>query len=140
MKDTNATEQFIKQSTNFSCTSASISTITRGFGMAVSEKKVAELSRLTKLGANAGQVRYALDKLGIKYHTLTGKFEDPNRLKAPAILYVDNPVVGFEGHAIVYLGKNHYGYEVWNPVGFKIYLSEKELREVWHGRGIECSY
>jgi len=140
VKDMNITEQFVKQSTNFSCTSASISTITRGFGMAVSEKKVAELSRLTKLGANAGQVRYALDKLGIKYHTLTGKFEDPNRLKAPAILYVDNPVVGFEGHAIVYLGKNHYGYEVWNPVGFKIYLSEKELREVWHGRGIECSY
>jgi len=138
VKEHNASEEFIKQSTNFSCTSASISTLAKKFDINVSEKEVAKMSRLTKRGANAGQVRFALNQLGIGYHSLTGKFTDPNKIKAPAILYIDNPVVGFEGHAIVYLGKGHYGFEIWNPVGLHIYLSEKELRKVWHGNGIEC--
>ena len=94
---------------------------------------------LTELGANAGQVRFALDKLNIKHHSLTAKFDNPNKIKAPAILYVDNPIIGFEGHAIVYLGKSHYGFEIWDPVGLKNYLSEEELREIWHGNGVECS-
>jgi len=140
VKEYNASERFIKQSTNFSCTSASICTVARAFDMNVSEKKVAKLSRLTSLGANAGQVRFALDKLGIKYHSLTAQFTNPNKIKAPAILYVDNPVVGFEGHAIVYFGKSHYGYKIWDPVGLNIYLSEEELRAIWHGNGVECSY
>ena len=131
-------KEFIKQSTNFSCTSASVATIAKYLDINVSEKRVAQLSRLTTLGANSGQVRFALNRLNIKYHTLTQEFQDPNQIKAPAILYVDNPVVGREGHAIVYLGKHHYGYEIWDPVGLNIYLSEKELREIWHGRGIEC--
>jgi hypothetical protein len=139
VKKYNASERFIKQSTNFSCTSASICTMARGFDMSVSEKEVAQLSRLTSLGANAGQVRFALDKLGIKYHSLTAEFSNPNKIKAPAILYVDNPIVGFEGHAIVYFGKSHYGYKIWDPVGLDIYLSEEELRSIWHGNGVECS-
>ena len=138
VKENNTSTMFIKQSTNFSCTSASISTIAKTFDINVSEKKVAEISRLTKIGANAGQVRFALNKLHIGYHSLTQEFLDPNKIKAPAILYVDNPVVGFEGHAIVYLGKSHYGYEIWDPVGLNIYLSEKELKDIWHGNGIEC--
>lgn len=138
VKENNISNMFIKQSTNFSCTSASIATITRSFDLNVSEKEIAKLSRLTKLGANSGQVRFTLHKLGIKYHSLTGKFVSPNKIKAPAILYVDNPIVGFEGHAIVYLGKNHYGFKIWDPVGLNIYLSEEELREIWHGNGIEC--
>jgi predicted double-glycine peptidase len=138
VKDINSTEQFVKQSTNYSCTSASISTVARGFKMEVSEKEVAKLSRLTRLGANAGQVRFTLNKLGIQYHSLTAKFTNPEKIKAPAILYVDNSIVGYEGHAIVYLGKSHYGYKIWDPVGLNIYLSEEELREIWHGNGVEC--
>jgi hypothetical protein len=138
VKGNNTSKMFTKQSTNFSCTSASVATLAKTLDINVSEKKVAQLSRLTKRGANAGQVRFALNKLNIKYHSLTQRFIDPNKIKAPAILYVDNPIVGFEGHAIVYLGKGHYGYEIWNPVGLHIYLSEKELRKIWHGRGIEC--
>ena len=138
VKEHNSSEIFIKQSTNFSCTSASISTIAKTFDINVSEKEVAKISRLTKIGANAGQVRFTLEKLGIGYHSLTRKFTNPNKIKAPAILYVDNPIVGFEGHAIVYLGKSHYGYEIWDPVGLNIYLSEEELKEIWHGNGIEC--
>jgi len=138
VKENNTSGMFIKQSTNFSCTSASISTISKVFDMNISEKYIAKLSRLTKLGANAGQVRFALNALGIKYHSLTGKFLNPNKIKVPAILYVDNPIVGFEGHAIVYLGKSHYGFEIWDPVGLNIYLSEEEIRKIWHGQGIEC--
>jgi len=138
VKDHDSLEVLIKQSTNFSCTSASICTLAKKFDINVSEKEVAKLSRLTKLGANAGQVRFALHKLGINYHTLTSKFTNPHKIKAPAILYVDNPIVGFEGHAIVYLGKSHYGFEIWDPVGLNIYMSEEELREIWHGNGIEC--
>ena len=138
VQETNTSLRFIKQSTNFSCTSASVSTLAKGFDINISEKEVAKLSRLTKRGANPGQVRFTLNQLGINYHSLTKKFTDPNKVKAPAILYVDNPVVGFEGHAIVYLGKSHYGFEIWDPVGLNIYLSEKELKEIWHGHGIEC--
>ena len=50
--------------------------------MKVSEKEVAKLSRLTRLGANAGQVRFTLNKLGIQYHSLTAKFTNPEKNKS----------------------------------------------------------
>ena len=139
LKESNSTEPLVRQSSGFSCTSASVTTVARALNITTTEKRVAQLSRLTTFGASSGQVRYALEKLGIKHHSLTGGFNDPNSIKAPAILYVDDPTVGFEGHAIVYFGKNSQGYAIWNPLGFDANLSEEELREIWHGKGVECS-
>ena len=138
VKENNNSDIWVNQTTNFSCTSASIASIARSFDINISEREVAQLSRLTKFGANAGQVRFTLSQLGIKYHSLTAQFTEPKKIKAPAILYVDNTLLGYESHAVVYLGKGRYGYELWNPLNYKEYLSESEFKEIWHGRGIEC--
>jgi len=137
-KESNSTDVFVLQSTNFSCTSAAVATVARSMKIETTEKQVAQLSRLTTFGASSGQVRYALEQLGIAHHTLLGKFDDPNQIKPPAILYVDDPIAGSEGHAIVYFGKEPQGYAIWNPLGLTTHLSEEELRAIWHGKGVEC--
>ena len=129
----------VLQTTNFSCTSASIATIARGFNIKADEKDAAVLSRLTRFGANSGQIRYALNRLGIKYETLnSSKYRELKEVKAPAILYVDHPVVGYEGHAVVYLGVDGDKYQIWDPLRGDIFLSKERVEKDWHGNGIRC--
>ena len=126
------------QTTGYTCTSASVATVALKLGIDTTEKEVAILSRLTKFGANSGQIRYALNKLGINYETLNGKYKKLEDVKPPAIIYVNYPTIGKDGHAIVYLGVKNGGYKIWDPLKGKSFMSYQDIKKDWNGNGIRC--
>lgn len=128
----------ILQTTNYSCTSASIATVARGFNIDIGEKDAAKLTRLTKYGAHYGQIRYALNKLGIQHNTLRQKYNKLSNITPPAILYVDHPSIGYEGHAVVYQGVIEDDYKIWDPLKGHTIWSQEKVLELWHGNGIQC--
>ncbi len=126
------------QSTGYSCTSASIATVALRFGIETDEKETAVLSRLTKFGAGSGQIRYALEKLGIKYESLNGQYKELKEVKPPAIIYINHPAVGEDGHAVVYLGIKNGIYKIWDPLRGESFMSDEKAKKDWNGNGIRC--
>ena len=131
-----AKEKGYMQTTDFSCTSASVATIVLRSGRVADEKRIASLSGLTKFGATSGQLRYALDILGLGYETV---HDSPKKLKAllaPVLIYIDHSTIGKEGHAVVYLDHNSSGYSLWDPLQGHRMVSDQEMDKIWHGNGI----
>jgi len=103
------------------------------------KEQASELLRVTKFGANLGQIRYALHRLGVGYESLRGQYKELKDVKPPAILFVNHPSVGVDGHAVVYFGLKDDGrYKIWDPLKGKIELSQKDIKDIWNGNGIRC--
>ena len=126
------------QTTNYTCTSASIATVAMRFGIDIDEKIASKLTRVTKFGADLGQIRYALNQLGIEYETLNGKYKTLKEIKPPAILFVNHPVIGKDGHSVVFLGIKKGLFKIWDPLQGEKLLSKEDIENIWNGNGLRC--
>ncbi len=126
------------QTTNYTCTSASIATVATHFGIDIDEKIASKLTRVTKFGADLGQIRYALNQLGIGYETLNGKYKHLKDVKPPAIIFIDHPAIGKDGHAVVYFGFKGGKFEIFDPLKGRKKVSKEEISKIWNGNGIRC--
>jgi len=126
------------QTTNYTCTSASIATVAIHFGIDIDEKIASKLTRVTKFGADLGQIRYALNQLRIGYETLNEKYKHLKDVKPPAIIFIDHPAIGKEGHAVVFLGLKGKKYKIFDPLIGERLLLAKEIEPIWHGNGVSC--
>jgi len=127
----------VLQSTNYSCTSASVATISYMYGKKVTEKEVAKLSNLSKFGATSGELRYTLNKLGFRYKTIVDTKQKLKTLTPLAIIYIDYPNLGKESHTVVYLGYKDGIYHIWDPLKGYRDIPQKQMDSIWHGNGIE---
>ena len=126
------------QSTSYSCTSASIATIALRYGKDIDEKKVATISGLTKFGATAGQIRYTLDNLGLEYKNIINTHSKLKQIPPPALIFIDHPSVGKEGHAVVYEGYDEGRYQIWDPLQGERSISAEQMEKIWHGNGVSA--
>ncbi len=124
------------QSTNYSCTSASIATIALRYGKDIDEKKVATISGLTKFGATTGQIRYTLNSLGLEYKDIINVYSKLKQIPAPALIFIDHPSVGKEGHVVVYEGYDEGRYRIWDPLQGERSISAEQMEKIWHGNGV----
>ena len=53
------------------------------------------------------------------------------------MIFIDHPAAGDESHAVAYMGINKGKAEIWDPLEGKRYLDVRQLKKIWHGRGIE---
>ncbi len=135
IKPTNTASKVTNQTTLYSCACASLSTIAKHKGLHVSERDACKIIGTTRYGSNPGQIRYAVKKLGFHYKTLFGE-TDINEVHPPAILFMDRRG-GYENHAVAYLKKTKNGFLLYDPMEGWMLLERKQIRKIWHGRGIE---
>jgi hypothetical protein len=63
-----------------------------------------------------------------------------DRLATPAFLYIDNPGVGRNGHAIALVAQESNGrYLIIDPLAGKVSWSRDQLLEIWHGLSVSCT-
>ena len=125
------------QTTDYSCTAASLATIIHRSGRRTNEKQIAYLSGLTKFGATSGQLRYTLSVLGLAFSTLHDTDKKLKDIKPPVLLYIDNAVLGKESHAVVYWRHTGTACTLWDPLKGKRVIEDKEIEKIWHGNGIQ---
>jgi hypothetical protein len=128
----------VTQTSDVSCAAASGATIARLLGIAMTERKMAELYGTSELlGTTAAQVVYGNAAIGIASRKVEIFDRDPERVSAPAMLFVDHRATGPESHAVAYLGTKEGKAEIWDPIGSLKRLDKRDLASVWRGRGIE---
>lgn len=137
LKDIVATSGTVMQTSNASCAAASGASIVRTFGMQKTEKQMAELFGTTVGGTSGAQVIYGMRKIGFSCNKVQVSESNPEKLTAPAMLFVDNQFTGPESHAVAYMGFNKDKAEIFDPLEGRRLLSKNELAKIWHGRGIE---
>lgn len=127
----------VMQTSGTSCAAASAASIVRQFGMQKTEREMAELFKTTIGGTSAAHVIYGMQKIGISCKKVEIKNSNPEILKSPAMIFIDHPAAGDESHAVAYMGINKGKAEIWDPLEGKRFLDVSQLKEIWHGRGIE---
>ena len=137
LKDIVATSGTVMQTSNASCAAASGASIVRTFGMQKTEKQMAELFGTTVVGTSGAQIIYGMRKIGFSCNKVDILESNPEKLNAPAIIFVDNQSTGPESHAVAYMGFNKDKAEILDPLEGRRFLSKSELAKIWHGRGIE---
>ena len=127
----------VLQSSGSSCAAASGANIVQVFGLAKSERDMAELfGTTTYTGTSVAQVIYGMRHLGITAQKVEIMPGDLARLATPAMLFVDHPLAGPEAHAVAYMGWEQGQAAIWDPLSGKTWLSQQALARIWHGRGL----
>ena len=137
LKDIVATSGTVMQTSNASCAAASGASITRTFGMQKTEKQMAKLFGTTVGGTSGAQVIYGMKKIGFSCNKVEVLDSNPEKLNAPAMIFIDNQFTGPESHAVAYMGLNKDKAEIFDPLEGRRFLSKNQLAKIWHGRGIE---
>lgn len=137
LKDIVAASGTVMQTSNSSCAAASGASIARTFGIQKTEKQMADLFGTTVGGTSGAQVIYGMRKIGFASKKVEVPASDPERLKSPAMIFIDNQFTGPESHAVAYMGLNKDKAEIWDPLEGKRFLTKDQLAKIWHGRGIE---
>ena len=139
LKDIVATSGTVMQTSNASCAAASGASIVRTFGEQRTEKQMAELYGTTVGGTSGAQVIYGMREIGFSCNKVRVLDSNPEKLNAPAMLFIDNQFTGPESHAVAYMGFNKDKAEIFDPLEGRRFLSKNQLAKIWHGRGIEFS-
>ena len=137
LKDIVASSGTVMQTSNASCAAASGASIARTFGMQKTEKQLADLFGTTVGGTSGAQVIYGMRKIGFASKKVEVPDSNPERLKSPAMIFIDNQFSGPESHAVAYMGLNKDRAEIWDPLEGRRFLTKNQLAKIWHGRGIE---
>jgi predicted double-glycine peptidase len=128
----------VSQTSPVSCAAASGATILRLLGEMKTEKEVARLFGTSMLGSSAAQIIVGMEKMGFSSRKMEIDNCDPERLVPPAMLFVDNPFIGPESHAVALLGFQQGEAQIWDPLtGAMMGLGKEEAAEFWRGRAIE---
>lgn len=128
----------VLQSTPWTCTAASLANVARRCGIHLGEREAAGLLGTSRCGSSPGQLRFALGFLGIPHEDVRLERPDPAKVPVPAILFVDHPTAGREGHAIALLGRHGDVFEILDPALGRLLWTRDDAAEIWHGRGIAC--
>jgi hypothetical protein len=139
LKDIVATSGTVMQTSNASCAAASGASIVHTFGMQKTEKQMAELFGTTVGGTSGAQVINGMREIGFSCNKVKVLEFNPEKLNAPAMLFIDNQFTGPESHAVAYMGFNQDKAEILDPLEGRRLLSKNELAKIWHGQGIEFS-
>ncbi len=137
LKNIVASSGTVMQTSNASCAAASGASIARTFGIQKTEKEMAELFGTTVAGTSGAQVIYGMRKIGIASKKVEVLDSDSERLKSPAMIFIDNQFTGPESHAVAYMGVNQDKAEILDPLEGMRFLTKNQLAKIWHGRGIE---
>jgi len=137
LKNIVASSGTVMQTSNASCAAASAASIARTFGLQKTEKEMAELFGTTVAGTSGAQVIYGMRKIGIASKKVEVLDSDSERLKSPAMIFIDNQFTGPESHAVAYMGVNQDKAEILDPLEGMRFLTKNQLAKIWHGRGIE---
>jgi predicted double-glycine peptidase len=137
LKNIVASSGTVMQTSNASCAAASAASIARSFGIQKTEKEMAELFGTTVAGTSGAQVIYGMRKIGIASKKVEVPDSDSERLKFPAMIFIDNQFTGPESHAVAYMGVNQDKAEILDPLEGMRLLTKSQLAKIWHGRGIE---
>jgi predicted double-glycine peptidase len=137
LKNIVASSGTVMQTSNASCAAASAASIARTFGIQKTEKEMAELFGTTVAGTSGAQVIYGMRKIGIASKKVEVLDSDSERLKSPAMIFIDNQFTGPESHAVAYMGVNQDKAEILDPLEGMRFLTKNQLAKIWHGRGIE---
>jgi hypothetical protein len=137
LKDIVASSGTVMQTSNASCAAASGASIARTFGIQKTEKQMANIFGTTVGGTSGAQVIYGMRKIGFASKKVEVPDSDPERLKSPAMIFIDNEFTGPESHAVAYMGFNKDKAEIWDPLEGRRFLTKNQLAKIWHGRGIE---
>ncbi|MCP4785824.1 MAG: hypothetical protein GY903_05365 [Fuerstiella sp.] len=136
--DRSTPDGIVLQTSHFSCVAATVSNIAGLCGRNISEKDAADLMRTTRSGTNMAGIRYGLRQLGIENRTLPRTHNQVSRINFPALLLVDHPSAGHESHALLYRQPHGDRFELWEPMGGRLLMTEEQIATFWHGRGVEC--
>lgn len=139
LKDIEGSSGLVFQSNDASCAAASAANIARMFGIRKTEKKMAELLGTTAAGTSAAQIIYGMRKIGFSCRKVEIADSNPQKIKLPAMMFVNNQFAGPESHAVTYVRFRNGKAEIWDPLEGKLLYSKSELAKVWHGRAIEFS-
>ena len=136
--DRSTPDGIVLQTSHFSCVAATVANAAGLCGKDVSEKEAAQLMRTTRSGTSMAGVRYGLWQLRIEQRTLSRSHNQISRINFPAVLFVDHPSAGHESHALLYRQPKGDRFELWEPMGGRLVMTEKQIATFWHGRGVEC--
>ena len=136
--DRSTADGIVLQTSHFSCVAATVANIAKLCGKDVSEKEAALLMRTTRSGTSMAGVRYGLWQLKIEQRTLSRRHNQISRINFPALLFVDHPSAGHESHALLYRQPQGDRFELWEPMGGRLVMTEEQIATFWHGRGVEC--
>ncbi len=139
----------IRQTRSYSCAPAACANLLKKLGKTTTEQDMAEFLGTTVKGTTPAQIFYGLSKMGFEctLKEIQPK-HDPSteetycryeEITPPAILFVDDPTAGPEGHAVLYWKNDKHGNAIildslhgqwkWEPLS---------LGKVWRGHAIEC--
>lgn len=130
----------ILQSHPSSCAAASAANIAEMLGIPQTEKEMARLMNTSEMiGTNAGQVIHGMEQVGILCSKRWVEGSDANHISAPAMFFVDNEELGPESHAVAFMGIHEGKWEIWDPLEGKVSYTNGQLKNIWHGKSLECS-
>ena len=130
----------ILQSHPSSCAAASAANIAEVLGIEKTEKEMAQLMNTSEMiGTNAGQIIHAMEQVGIQCSKRWVDDSTPINISTPAMFFVDNEVIGPESHAVAFMGIQDGKWEIWDPLEGKLPHSYEQLKNIWHGKSLECS-
>lgn len=126
---------YIKQTTSYTCSAASLANACYLFDRELSEQDAARLMRLNRFGGSVCQITYALDAIDFSFREIQEKSIDD--LVFPAILIVDHGGIE-DGHAILIKEKEGGVFMVIDPLIGSIQSRTKEwFQDNWNGSGVE---
>ncbi len=129
----------VLQSSDATCAAASAANLLRLSGVQATERQLAvRFGSSVLFGTSIAQVVFGLRELGYDCRRFA---EDPSSESSPplpALLLVDHPAVGEEGHLVLATRRQGQRLEVLDPLTGRRELSRSELRRRWHGRGLHC--
>ena len=128
----------VHQSSDWSCAAASGANVARRLGHEMTERRMAEIMGTTRIGTTPAQIVVGLEAIGVRCRLVREPDGAPPAFEPPAILFVDHPEAGSEGHAVAYMGRSEGRYEIWDPLAGRTWLEAPELLEIWHGHGVAC--
>lgn len=130
----------VLQTSGVSCAAASGANVARLLGQRqVREAEVALAMGTSRSGTSMPQVVVGMRAFGIECTPVALQAGEIDRLTTPAILFVDHPATGPEGHAMVLIKREADGrFRVIDPLYGRDLWPRTKLESVWHGLAVGC--
>jgi predicted double-glycine peptidase len=129
----------VRQTDRSSSEPAALATLLGHFGVTRSEREAARLLGTTARGTSPAQLYYGITHFGLACEALDPASATADRLRAPALLYIDHPDAGSEGHVVVLTEVDGDRLEIWDSLVGIWSVSMDAFATMWHGRGFLVS-
>lgn len=129
-------EGVVLQTSGTSCAAASAANILGVFGIERTEREMARMFQTSKGGTSTAHIVRGMAELGLHCERRHVPVDDIAELAAPAMLFIDHPRAGKEGHAVAYMGIREGQAEIWDPMEGRRWFAVGDLHRFWHGRAL----